>query len=461
MKKIIITLMISVGLLVAVKAKAEIIKATECTVNTQSDDSGHPHSLRGSLDYGYNRQGTGRACTEVIKFYTGVDFVIKPQAPIEINNENDVDSDVDGNNLLVTKGSATSVTIDGTDESYSEDNCVLDVKNNKVKITGITIKAKKRAKAICGQSLSEGSTPTIIAGDDQCQAGDLCCDNYKYASAGTACTDGTGHAGTCGGTNITCTPTVVAPACPAEDSCCDTVANAWKADGAACDDGDAANNPDICTAHVCGGTTTNECTIGSPCCDNTGHYSPVGANCTDAGEAGTCSATHTCDAITLPVCGNGTTETGETCDDGNTTAGDGCDTNCQTEVPPVAVCGNSTQEGTEVCDGVCCEADCTAFQAGGTACTNSGTAGTCNATTHACDAATTGGGTVTPPGDGSGTTPPGDGSTTPDNSNTTPIDLGGGGSGGGCMLSGSLSSMAPLWLMILGILPMGMIRRKK
>ena len=76
MKKTIITLMISAGLLISAQVKAETIKATECTVNTQEDDAGspHPRSLRGSLLYGYNRQGTGRACTEVIKFYAGVDF---------------------------------------------------------------------------------------------------------------------------------------------------------------------------------------------------------------------------------------------------------------------------------------------------------------------------------------------------------------------------------------------------
>ncbi|MFH1843764.1 MAG: DUF4215 domain-containing protein, partial [bacterium] len=33
----------------------------------------------------------------------------------------------------------------------------------------------------------------------------------------------------------------------------------------------------------------------------------------------------------LPVCGNGTVETGETCDDGNTTADDGCSATCQEE----------------------------------------------------------------------------------------------------------------------------------
>jgi len=54
-----------------------------------------------------------------------------------------------------------------------------------------------------------------------------------------------------------------------------------------------------------------------------------------------------CPPPVTPVCGNGTTETGEQCDDGNTVSGDGCSSTCQTEG---AVCGNGTVEAPEECD---------------------------------------------------------------------------------------------------------------
>ncbi|MFT3697631.1 MAG: DUF4215 domain-containing protein [Kofleriaceae bacterium] len=61
----------------------------------------------------------------------------------------------------------------------------------------------------------------------------------------------------------------------------------------------------------------------------------------------------------VPVCGNGTIELGETCDDGNTMATDGCDAACQIETgysctgtPSVCVllCGNGMIDDDEDCD---------------------------------------------------------------------------------------------------------------
>lgn len=54
-----------------------------------------------------------------------------------------------------------------------------------------------------------------------------------------------------------------------------------------------------------------------------------------------------------PMCGNGSTESGETCDDGNTRAGDGCSTACKVEVktlmvPPTVLQGLRVSGETQV-----------------------------------------------------------------------------------------------------------------
>ncbi len=53
------------------------------------------------------------------------------------------------------------------------------------------------------------------------------------------------------------------------------------------------------------------------------------------------------------MCGNGSTESGETCDDGNTTAGDGCSAACKVEVktlfvPPTVLQGLRISGETQV-----------------------------------------------------------------------------------------------------------------
>ena len=55
----------------------------------------------------------------------------------------------------------------------------------------------------------------------------------------------------------------------------------------------------------------------------------------------------------VPVCGDGTTDAGETCDDDNTLAGDGCDANCMTEGIIIVenICGDGVIRDTEQCDG--------------------------------------------------------------------------------------------------------------
>ncbi len=469
MKKLILSIFSLVCLLAISPATHALVDNTLCTVTHDNDDSSLG-SLRRNLDQGYNRT-QNRSCTEVITFGSGT-FNIKPSSTLGITNANDVEfTDAnhpsDGANLTINKGQAIAVTIDATEEGFNAEDCVIDVKNPNVKIEGITIKAKSRNKAICG-TLNSGSNVTICVGNDcrpigaVCNPNSTCCDaNGQYASAGSSCTDSNGASGTCGGSNTTCTPQPATECDPTTNSqCCDNTGH-WKPESSPCDDGDASTATSTCNAqHECVGTSTppQDCPPNSECCDNTGHYSPVGTPCTTGGEAGACSAAHTCDMTNPPVCGNSAVETGEQCDDGNTTAGDGCDNNCQNETA-TPTCGNGTVEAPEVCDGVCCKTDCSDYEAAGTACTSGGNSGTCNATTHACDVASTPppGGTVTPPG-GSTTPPPG--GTTPDNSNTTPINLGGGGSGG-CVLNGSLTSLAPFWMLILGLMPIVTIRRKK
>lgn len=465
MKKI-ITAIFGLACVALVSPAHAVVDNTLCTVTHSGDDSS-VGSLRRDLDQGYNRT-QNRSCTEVITFGPG-EFNITPGSTFTIGavdgSGNALNTDVefvdanhptDGANLTIKKGQATSVTIDATGDSFSASDCVLAIKNPNVKITGVTIKSKTRAKAVCG-TLNADSNVTIVAKDDQCSPNSTCCDaNGRFASAGTACENNTG---TCGGSNATCTPNPVHE-CTPNSECCDGEGN-WVDAGTACNDNDAGTDPDACNAeHHCVGTpvVVPECVAGTDeCCDGTGHWVADGGACTEGGQAGTCDATHSCNVPTTPVCGNSAVETGEQCDDGNTTAGDGCDASCQTETP-ASTCGNGTVEGTEVCDGVCCEADCSAFKGEGTAC-DDGNASTssdqCNAA-HACvGTANPGGGTVTP---GGGQTP-GGGSTTPDNNNTDPINLGGGGSSG-CMIGNSAASMAPLWVMILGLAPM-MIRRKK
>ncbi len=70
---------------------------------------------------------------------------------------------------------------------------------------------------------------------------------------------------------------------------------------------------------------------------------PDGTSCDDQCQ----SITRTDD----PICGNGTTETGETCDDGNTVDGDGCSSTCQTEAAGNGPANDSCANPMAVTDG--------------------------------------------------------------------------------------------------------------
>ena len=411
MKKLLISIFTIASCMLFVSNSHALVDDQTCTV-TNSDDNASSASfgsLRRKLNQGFNRP-SNRFCMSEINFTAGKVFEIQLTSTMYI---------VGDGNLNITKKDATSVTIDGM--GLGDDDCVLNLKDDAqiqhshLTLTNITIKAKKREKAICGTIT--GTVPNIVAGDDQCHPGDACCTgNGRYADAGSSCDN---NAGTCNGKSITCTPKPV-QACTPNSECCDGSGN-WKPETTACTTKDAKDG--TCDAlHKCNITPVKACTAANgPCCDTT---------------------THTWKAD------------GATCDDGNaSTNNDKCTAHVCAGTPVAAACAAA--------DGPCCDTTTYTWKADGATC-DDGSASTHNdvCTAHHCagtPAPGPGGGTVTPPG-GSTTTPPG-GSATPDTSNTTPIDLGG--SGGGCILIGSLNSMAPFWMMILGMVPMVMIRRKK
>jgi hypothetical protein len=209
-------------------------------------------------------------------------------------------------------------------------------------------------------------TPADCPAPDQCHA--VACAAGRCAASvltgkpcdvGNACTTGTVCLadGACGGG----TPVP----CPARDQChdagvCDrttgTCANPPKADGTACDDGDACTRTDTCQAGACVGGNPVVCTASDQChragtCDPaTGLCSnppkPNGTACDDgdacttgdtchagvctAGAAKVCTALDQCqDAGTCDpqtgICSNPAKPNGTACDDGDAcTTGDTC-----------------------------------------------------------------------------------------------------------------------------------------
>jgi cysteine-rich repeat protein len=80
-----------------------------------------------------------------------------------------------------------------------------------------------------------------------------------------------------------------------------------------CDDGNTVAE-DGCSA---------TCQTETDLCSNLPSYQLTVPTGYERNQDGTCTL--------IPVCGNGTKETGEQCDDGNTVSGDGCSATCQTE----------------------------------------------------------------------------------------------------------------------------------
>lgn len=458
MKKIILGFLSLVCVAGIAPAAHALVDNTSCTVSSHLDDASLG-TLRRHLN-NYNKT-SNRSCTEFITFGAGT-FTITPGSTLIVGavdaNGNALNTDVeytdathpsDGANLTITKGSASSVTIDASGSAFNEDDCVLAIKNPNVKIQNITVKAKQRDKAICG-NLNPNSVVSVCVGNDcrplgtECSPNSTCCDaNGSFATAGTSCNN---NSGTCGGDNATCTPNPVQE-CTPNSTCCDA-SGTHVAVGTSCDDGSASTTNDQCNdSHQCVGTTSPTAVCGNGTVES-------GEIC----DGGACCESDCSDFKSL----------GATCDDGNaSTTGDQCNSShvCAGTTTPAAVCGNGTVETGEVCDGgACCETNCSAYKAEGATC-DDGVASTatsqCNAA-HTCVGVSSpggGGGVVTPPGTDPGTTPP-PGDTDPDGGETPPVNLGGGDNGGGCVLANSAVNWAPFWMMILGMVPM-MIRRKK
>ncbi len=166
----------------------------------------------------------------------------------------------------------------------------------------------------CQAGACAGAHPVVCAAQDQCHDAGTCdpatgaCSNPAKAD-GAACDDGdactradTCQTGACSGAD----PVV----CTAQDQChdagaCDPATGACsnppKANGAACDDGDACTQTDACQAGACAGANPVVCTAQDQCHD-----------------AGVCDPAS-------GVCTNPVKANGAACDDGDAcTAGDAC-----------------------------------------------------------------------------------------------------------------------------------------
>ena len=198
----------------------------------------------------------------------------------------------------------------------------------------------------CQAGTCTAGAPVTCVAIDQCHDAGVCnpatgmCSNPNKAN-GAVCTDGnactqtdTCQAGSCTGAN----PVV----CAAQDQChtagaCNpnngVCSNPNKANGTACNDGNACTQTDTCQAGTCTGANTvtcmalDQCHVAGTCNAGTGMCSNPnvadGTACILSGQSGTCGNG------ACAVCGNGTVEGAEQCDDSNATPCDGCSPKCQ------------------------------------------------------------------------------------------------------------------------------------
>src|SRR5262245_10571889 len=170
----------------------------------------------------------------------------------------------------------------------------------------------------CQAGVCTGTSPVVCAGPDQCHDAGTCdpatgtC-SYAARADGTACNDGNActqtdscQAGTCTGQN----PVV----CAAQDQChkvgtCNTAtgtcSNPNKPNGASCDDGNPCTQTDSCQAGACTGqnpivcTAQDSCHIAGTCNSATGTCSnPVKADGATCNDGNACTQTDTCQAGT-------------------------------------------------------------------------------------------------------------------------------------------------------------------
>ena len=168
----------------------------------------------------------------------------------------------------------------------------------------------------CQAGTCTGGDPVVCAAQDQCHDAGTCnpangtCSNPTKAN-GAACNDGdactqsdTCQAGACAGANpITCT---------ASDQCHDagtcnpadgTCSNPNKANGSACSDGDACTQSDTCQAGACTGASPVTCTAQDQCHDagtcnpaNGTCSNPIKANGSACSDGNACTQSDTCQA---------------------------------------------------------------------------------------------------------------------------------------------------------------------
>jgi YD repeat-containing protein len=198
----------------------------------------------------------------------------------------------------------------------------------------------------CQAGACVGANPVTCTASDQCHDPGTCdpasgvCSNPNKAN-GTACNDGNActqtdscEAGVCVGANPV--------ACTASDQChdmgaCDQAtgvcSNPAKADGTNCSDGNACTQADRCQSGVCVGTNPVVCMASNQCHD-----------------AGTCDPSS-------GVCSNPNKANGTSCNDGNAcTQTDSCEAGVCVGANPVACAASDQCHDVGACDqatGVC------------------------------------------------------------------------------------------------------------
>lgn len=225
----------------------------------------------------------------------------------------------------------------------------------------------------CQAGVCTGAGPVICPAADTCHTQGSCdpvtgvCASNPPKGDGAGCDDGnactqadTCAAGVCAG--------VGAVVCPVPDQCHDQgscvaatgvcAPNPPKANGTACDDGNACTQPDSCQAGVCQGANTALCPTPDQCHDQgacniaTGACaaSPPKSDGVGCDDGNVCTQSDSCQA---GVCHGGAAPS---CDDGNPCTVDSCDSVagcqhtgvCDAAIPDAAAVDASLEGGVDV-----------------------------------------------------------------------------------------------------------------
>ncbi len=135
------------------------IDLSHCTVVSSSDSVDNFSSLRRKIEQGFNRSSQ-RMCTESIRFNAGSEFNIQAEDTYTIQTPADTDTNGDGWGLKIF-GNGSDVVIDGA--LLEHDQCVFEVWNDDIQMSGLTIRVWDKDFAICdhGQG-NDFSAVTII-----------------------------------------------------------------------------------------------------------------------------------------------------------------------------------------------------------------------------------------------------------------------------------------------------------